>query len=93
MTTRWGWSRPLGTVYAVEVHPTCDGRGWFELRCSDGCCVTRYLRSELYDSAEEATRAARAWVQRKVASYTTALAAFESDYLAAEVPDRQEGTT
>jgi hypothetical protein len=91
--TRWGWSRPFGTVYAVEVRPTCDGRGWFEMRCPDGCCVTRYLRSELYESEGEATRVARAWVQGKVASYTTALAALTTDHQAAEAPDRREGVT
>jgi hypothetical protein len=73
--TRWGWSRPHGTVFAAEVRPTCDGRGWAEDRCSEGCCVTRYLRTELYGSREEAMAAARAWVTAKVSSYTAALAA------------------
>lgn len=77
--TLWGWSRPTGAVYAVEVRPTCDGRGWFELRCPDGCCVSRYTRSELYSSQEEATKAARAWVGSKVREYGAALAAFQRD--------------
>lgn len=72
--TRWGWSRLDGKVRSVEVRPTCDGRGWFEMRCPDSCCVSRYLRAELYGSREEATRAARVWVASKVASYTAALA-------------------
>lgn len=87
--TRWGWSRPEGKVYAVAVRETCDGRGWFEMRCSDGCCVSRYLRSELYDSKEAATRAARVWVQAKVASYTTALVVLANDHRAAEAPVNQ----
>lgn len=71
--TRWGWSRPAGTVFAVEVRPTCDDRGWFEMRCPDGCCVSRYTRAELYESRDEAAKAARAWLRSKVTQYTTAL--------------------
>lgn len=87
VVTHWGWSRPFGTVFAVEVRPTCDGRGWFELRCPDGCCVSRYARAELYASQEEATKAARAWVQGKVAAYTAALAG-----LVEPAPARTGGT-
>lgn len=76
--TRWGWSRPEGRVYAVDVRPTCDGRGWYEARCQDGCCVSRYTRAELYGSEQDATAAARAWVGARVRTYTAALADLEA---------------